>query len=129
MKGCVYIIVILTFTIITFLLTLGLIYIIYRYYKISKSDIIRIEDIDMLVEYKRRRKKLVNGVYKYEYLVRLVSLENNNKKLYFNSKRSYYKYSEGDIVKMQEIVYKYKDNIFSDIVFAKEEHYKKLEKF
>lgn len=64
-----------------------------------------------------------------DYIVSLEGVDESDKKTTLTSKQSYYKYSKGDIVTMQEVTYKYKGEIFSEIIFAKEKHYSRLNNY
>lgn len=98
----------------------------YNFFKRKNSDIIEIEDIQMIVINKNRH---TDKDGRTDYSVRLEGVNDAYKKTNLSGKTNYLRYNKGDVVKMQEVVYKYKDEVFSDIIFAKDEHYSRLEKF
>lgn len=103
-----------------------------RSYSIKTSgDIIKIEDLDMKVV-KKKSTHHNYGSYSntatYRMFIENVK-DNSDKDVFYTNVNTYHKYNKGDIVKVQRVTYKYKNNIFSEIMYAKNEHYDRLQEY
>ena len=94
----------------------------------AKSDIIQIKDIEMKVTWKKRDIDRDEFRHNY-YYVYYEGLYEPHKKAKIESRMRYLESLPGDIVTMQEIVYNDNGEIFSDITFAKDTHYERLEEY
>lgn len=95
-------------------------------YKRKKGDILKIEDIEMVVSSKKKKRR---GSERTIYRVYLEGVSNPQKKVTFTEKFDYYSHRDGEVVIMQEITYKYDGEIFSDITFAGRKHYSRLDNY
>lgn len=97
----------------------------------NMGDIIKIEDSEMLV----KRKWCYGGGGQTHYLtmkyrVLLQDTKDKSKKvLICVNEHDYKKLCRGETVTIQRVLYKYKNKIYSEIQFAKNEHYYRLEEY
>ena len=95
------------------------------------GDIIKIEDLEMKV-IKKNSTHRNYGSYSntVTYRVFIENIKNSaDKDVFYTNVNTYHKYNKGDIVKVQRVTYKYKNNIFSEIMYDKNEHYDRLQEY
>lgn len=110
--------------------------IIYKCLKRENSEIIRITNIDMVVTKKQRRRRNKNNhtTYnynnkKFQYYTTFNAKNQEYKRLQIKGFSTYKKYNVGDVVVMQEIIYKNKNKIFTRIGYASNDEYNRLEEY
>lgn len=100
----------------------------------NMGEVVKIEELEMLV----RKKgcycwggKCVSPSSNMEYRVCLQDTKDKSKKKVIIpvNESDYRKLSRGETATVQRVLYKYKNKIYSEIQFAKNEHYYRLEEY
>lgn len=103
------------------------------YFIKTNTDIIKIEDVDMIIKakhsfYYNHAKYTNTPTTTYRIFLKGVNGDSKIDILYANES-TYNKYNRGDIINVQKVFYKYKNSIFSEIIYARDEHYNRLQEY
>ena len=100
---------------------------------VKNSDVIKIEDVDMVVIRKHSfhfNYSRFNSHPTTTYRIFLKSIDGKSKSdILYTNLDTYNECNRGDIISVQRIFYKYKNNIFSEVAYARNEHRSMLQEY